>query len=78
MGATNFVFVTVPGELKTIDDLIEYVEKKLGECTDPTLVMIISSFAKLAIFDGFVWYRAPATQRTIIGYQCKLGKAGTS
>ena len=80
----EFRYIAVPGECKTINELIEYVGQQLKECTTPTLVMITSQYACFPIFDGFVWYHAPATSNTagptrkIIGYQCKLGNTGTS
>ena len=47
--------------------------------------MVNSQFAKLPTFDGFVWYHDPVANDAsgvavpkIIGYQCKLGKGGTS
>lgn len=79
----EFLFLTVPGEIVTIEAMIDYVQNKLLEYTGPMLVMVNCQFAKFPTFDGFVWYHAPAASnavdpaKKIVGYQCKLGKEGT-
>jgi hypothetical protein len=78
---TKFRFIAVPGEHETVDSLIAYVEGELVHCTDPTLVMVNSQFAKFPTFDGLVWYHDPASSPVcppIVGYQCKLGRSGTN
>ena len=81
----EFIYISVPGEHKTVDAVMTYVKKRLGQCGKHTLVMVNSQFAKLPVFDGFVWYHVPVANdatgvalHKIIGYQCKLGREGTS
>jgi hypothetical protein len=80
----QFMFVQVPGEITTVDELIDYVTELCTRCSQPALLMVVSKFASFPIFDGFVWYHVPTetataeSARKIIGYQCKKGKAGTN
>lgn len=77
-GCPDFCFIPVPAQNRTVDSLIEFVKSKLAQCTKSTLVMVNSQFAGIPAFDGFVWYHNPTFAPTIVGYQCKLGKKGTS
>lgn len=78
-----FRFISVPASCQNVDGLITYVKNKLKECKEPTLVMANSQYANFPVFDGFVWYHVPGSNNannannadTIMGYQCKLGRA---
>ena len=80
----KFLYIEVPGEIRTIEDMIDYVKSRVCHHNYPILALVKPMFASFPMFDGFVWYHQPhedleiAPMEMKIGFQCKLGNEGAS